>query len=117
MKGTTDMLGDEDYKNHSTGRGRLARLVGRVLCRFGKHSLREISNTGPSFLIGGASSLSYWECRRCGQVQKWFNSGEWGCFLSARWPSVADVKDHWFNPPNSFIESRATFAGDMSRAT
>ena len=64
-----------------------------MICRFGIHRFRVIHISDPSPLIAAMSALTYLECQRCGQVRKWFNSGEWGSFLVGKWVSLNEIPE------------------------
>lgn len=55
--------------------------------------MRTIQRSGPSPLIWCLSALAYQECRHCGQVRKWFNSGQWGSFLVGKWASRSKIPE------------------------
>lgn len=74
--------------------GSVRRLVRHWMCRFGIHHLKTIQQSEPSPLIWCLSALTYQECQRCGQVRKWFNSGQWGSYRVGQWASRREIPAH-----------------------
>lgn len=74
---------------------RPTRMLGKLLCRFGKHDLQTL-DLAYNTLNGGMPTGGLYECSRCGQIQKWVAAWDQACCI-AKWPSLRD----FFNSQNA----------------
>ena len=63
-----------------------AGLIGRLLCRCGKHKLATL-RLDHNTLNGGRPSGALYECERCGEIQEWVAAWDQACCIG-KWPSI-----------------------------
>jgi hypothetical protein len=66
-------------------------ILGKLLCRFGKHDLQTL-RLDHNTLNGGMPSGALYECRRCGQVQEWVAAWDQACCIG-KWPTLRAFLD------------------------
>lgn len=74
-------------------------MIGRLLCRIGKHDLKTL-RMNPSIFSGGMPSGALYECQRCGQIQEWVAAWDQS-FCSRTWPS----RDAYIDCQNVDVEA------------
>jgi len=75
-------------------------ILGRILCRCGKHKLDTL-RLDHNTLNGGRPSGALYECKRCGQIQMWVAAWDQACCIG-RWPTLRAYLDS----ENASVEAR-----------
>jgi hypothetical protein len=64
----------------------MKKLLGKLLCRCGKHKLATL-RLDHNTLNGGMPSGALYECERCGEIQEWLAAWD-QAFCCAKWPHL-----------------------------